>query len=273
MRRFLVVVAALLAAFLAVPAFAAPPPLEAYGKIPAVEMVELSPDGSRYALVAVIGETRRLVVVEGDKPIASRPVGDMKVRDLDWAGEDRVFVRFSRTYNLGVYYGGRYEISHVVVLNVATGAVTGILDKSSRAGNGVWGYYGVARVDGRWYGWFGGLTMDISNKAGPVLEDGYPDLYRVDLDTGESELVDRAIGGETSTDWLVSADGELLLNERYNDRTGLWTLYRGEGRSQPVTSATLPWGGGVMGRGARPAHCSTWGVRATRAAAPGWRSR
>lgn len=44
------------------PALAAPPPLSAYGALPAINHVSLSPDGSRLAFVGVSGEDRRLVL-------------------------------------------------------------------------------------------------------------------------------------------------------------------------------------------------------------------
>jgi hypothetical protein len=36
------------------------PPLEAYGQLPAVELVRISPSGERIALIGVIGDERRL---------------------------------------------------------------------------------------------------------------------------------------------------------------------------------------------------------------------
>ena len=62
--RLAAIVLGLLA--IAAPALAAPPPVEAYGKLPAVEQVRLSPSGQRYAFIAVIGEQRRLVAVTAD---------------------------------------------------------------------------------------------------------------------------------------------------------------------------------------------------------------
>ncbi|HEX5776924.1 MAG TPA: hypothetical protein VFX95_09635, partial [Caulobacteraceae bacterium] len=51
------------------PAMAAPP-LDAYGKLPGVDMAALSPSGSHYAIVGEVEGARRLVVVEtGGKPV------------------------------------------------------------------------------------------------------------------------------------------------------------------------------------------------------------
>ena len=60
-------------ALLAAPvAQAAPPPIEAYGKLPAVENVSLSPSGERFAMVAVDQNSRKLVVATGYYDLANQ---------------------------------------------------------------------------------------------------------------------------------------------------------------------------------------------------------
>jgi hypothetical protein len=41
-------------------AWAAPPPLEDYGKLPAVEEMKVSPDGDLIAYVATVGDQRQV---------------------------------------------------------------------------------------------------------------------------------------------------------------------------------------------------------------------
>ena len=43
------------------PAFAVPP-IEDYGKLPAIEQAQLSPSGERLAFIAVVGDSRKLFV-------------------------------------------------------------------------------------------------------------------------------------------------------------------------------------------------------------------
>jgi hypothetical protein len=64
----------------AVPARAAPP-IEAYGRLPAMEDVSLSPSGARYAYVTVDGDTRKLVVasVDGNQALFASDIGKAKV--------------------------------------------------------------------------------------------------------------------------------------------------------------------------------------------------
>ncbi len=111
--------AAVLALFgFAVSAGAAPPPLEAYGKLPHVERMSLSPSGDKYALIEVTGDARRLVIVPvaGGNPTAlDFPVKD-KLRDIEWAGDDHIVVTATGTLHDGaVFTVDAIEIAEVLV--------------------------------------------------------------------------------------------------------------------------------------------------------------
>ena len=62
-------------------------PLEAYGRLPAVEDVVLSPDGRTLAMSVTDGEARTIVVrsLEGEGKRRLIAAGDRKVRDLRFA--------------------------------------------------------------------------------------------------------------------------------------------------------------------------------------------
>src|SRR5882757_3979985 len=83
----------------------AAPPVEAYGHLPSVELIRLSPSGARYAFVAVAGESRKLVVATYDnKPLEATAVGDTKVRDLYWAAEGHVLLKTSATIKDPIHF-------------------------------------------------------------------------------------------------------------------------------------------------------------------------
>ena len=77
----------------------AEPPVEAYGKLPAVEQVSLSPSGDRYVFISVIGEGRKLVAVTADglTPLYAIDIGPAKVVSVSWAGEDHILVSIATT--------------------------------------------------------------------------------------------------------------------------------------------------------------------------------
>lgn len=76
-----------------------PAPLAAYGALPSLEMVKLSPSGQRLAFITVTGEERTLVLLDlaTKAQVGGAGVGLAKVRDLEWIGEDRVLVTTSKT--------------------------------------------------------------------------------------------------------------------------------------------------------------------------------
>ncbi|MBP7649334.1 MAG: S9 family peptidase, partial [Phenylobacterium sp.] len=96
MFRWLMV--ALCAAVFALPAAAAPP-IEAYGRLPTLEQVLVSPDGTKLAYVRPEGESRKIVIqnLADGKILAGVGVGAEKLRDLLWVGNDHIAFSTSTT--------------------------------------------------------------------------------------------------------------------------------------------------------------------------------
>jgi dipeptidyl aminopeptidase/acylaminoacyl peptidase len=224
-------------------AMAAPPPVEAYGKLPGIEEVQISPSGTRYAFVATVGETRRLYVATTDgKALKVAEVGTTKVRGLTWAGDNHVLVELSATVTLGPQFTTwRAELISMAVMNVDTGNVMYVFARhGDKVVNAIFGYYGTAQVDGHWYGWFGGRSCD-SDRTGCYGIHNYEDLYRVDLDTGS--LVIAARGHDDSDGWLVSPAGEVVARSFYNEKNGGWRILNGKEGDQVLAAGQNDFGG------------------------------
>lgn len=214
-------------------------PLEAYGSLPAIESVQISPDGQALTLIATVGDERRIIVKSLTGPVlASAVVGQRKVRNVQWVGNDYVVVEASITAGIDetTYVGEHWQ---AVALNVRTGAYMQLPVKSideilnvlqGRVQPGVSGKKNVI------------YTPLYATVPGNMQRDsGHLDLYRIDLDSG---LADRVQMGDTRTqDYLVKSDGTVLAkssyenNERTNDAT--WTLsLRHGGAWQDVAKTT-----------------------------------
>lgn len=228
MRPYLVA-GLLSAAALCAPAWAASPALEVYGRLPAMDSVRLSPTGDQYAYLASEGGERKVIVrgLEG-RPVAMVPVGDSKVRGLRWAGESHLLISVSKTYDRTLDFGVSEEVFNVVSLNVATGKQAWVLAQGARS-NGVWGEYGVYEKDGRWWGVYAGLASTRVRGA-EYLDFSGADLFRVDLDSGAgSRLADGTEIPGGGRDWLIDADGALLVQLDYNHNTGDWRITAAKG--------------------------------------------
>ncbi len=224
------------------------PPVEAYGKLPAMDMPTLSPSGDRYAFVIdQNGERGVGVVTTGGAAPIEFPVGKVKVVGMWWAGEDHLIIRTSSTVKLDreQFSRGKSELNAAVVLNVVTRkAISVFIDpQQQRVMPTVAGYFGSTQIDGRWYGFFSTFTYE-SSSTGMVVRhsDGWivPDLYRVDLDTGEIHLA--TYGEPEIRSWLVAPDGHVAARSLYNNRYQDWHI-----RVGPLNGAMLLDGKGRYG--------------------------
>lgn len=228
----------------------AAPSLDDYGRLPAIELVEISPAGDRLAYVGVHQEARKLVVQTVDgKPLLVWNIGEAKVRGIDWAGENHVLVSISETVR--IFPGApKQEFGQVLRVNLAAKEIALVFEKSRRVFAAVLGFAGTAKVDGRWYGYFGGAELK-RGMGEDYLGDGYPDLYRVDLVTGEADQV--AKGGESLRRWVVNAAGRVVAHSRYDEASGRWGLYRGDTNTEMIGRRLLPFASSaLLGLGRTP---------------------
>ena len=221
----------------------AAPPIEAYGRLPALEQVSLSPSGQRYAMIAVAGEARKLIVATiDDKPLLVAGLGKAKVRAIRWAGEDHLLVETSATVTLGMDFSvDREELYGVVAINVATGKLTPIFPAHGGIEPTVLRNYGARLINGQWFGFFAGITMETNHSGDLTLTHTYPDLYRVNLDTGAPDKV--ATGSEVADGWLIGPNGEVVARASYDQRQGNWKIMRGGFGGPVLASGNSPFGG------------------------------
>jgi dipeptidyl aminopeptidase/acylaminoacyl peptidase len=254
MSRWLIALALATAFVMPSMARAAPPPVEDYGKLPAIDEVHLSPSGERYAEIADDGKTRGLYVMTTDnKPLDVVRLGNVKVTDVSWAGDDYVLIQTSTTVGLGPgYLFGKAELASVVVLNLRSHKSIQVFAYENQTDPAVFGSYGVAQIKGRWYGYFGGLTIGQPSGNNPggqhtnVRDSGpnetiIPDLYRVDLETGVPEKA--ATGDSDDEDWLITADGAIAARTEYEQNTGAWRVMTGGFGGRVLESGVNKLGG------------------------------
>ncbi|MBI5939509.1 MAG: S9 family peptidase, partial [Caulobacterales bacterium] len=202
------------------------PPIEAYGRLPAMSNVTLSPSGERLAFVATDTEGRKLFVrtVSG-QPLAVMPLATSKLRDVYWGGERFVVFTVTVTRKLFVSLPA-FEVQTAFVLDLQTNTTTPIPAKANKSWDIMFRNYGVHQVNGRWYAYFSSLEQKQMLNLDVIPADYDPDLFSVELETGDITLVNR---GESSTrDWLID-NGQVVAREAYVDRTGAWRITAGTG--------------------------------------------
>ena len=81
------------------PVRAAAVPLEVYGRLPSLEDVALSPDGSRIAFVRTTQDTRLIAVLSlvDNKVLGALRIGEQKLRQVAWADNNHLMIVTSAT--------------------------------------------------------------------------------------------------------------------------------------------------------------------------------
>jgi len=237
---------------LAAPAAAEPPPLEVYGHLPGFEDAAISASGRFMAMLATIEGKRRLVVTDPERNlISSFAFGpNDKIRSIRWAGDQAVLIHYSVTSRLPMgFTTDKAELGSVLVIPLDKSPPWGIFAKSRDVTGGVWGSYGLTERDGKWFGYFGGVTLNRDNGMSEgTLPSGAlrPDLYEVDLQTQKiRRLAERASGELSDRDWLVDGTGAIGATLDWFHDSGRWTLY--SGKRTPLASGKVGGGAWLVG--------------------------
>jgi dipeptidyl aminopeptidase/acylaminoacyl peptidase len=227
----------------------AAPSVDAYGKLPAVDLMSLSPSGNGLAYVGVNGDTRQLMITtkQGGAE-ATAPLGITKVVAIRWAGEDHLLVTASATTKIGAdFTTEKAELAAVIVLDLRTHKSFTVFGNRDDVAHTVDGEYGVAQIEGHWYGYFGGITYG-SGGGDHYLDHTYADLYRVDLDSGQIQLA--APGAPDVVDWLVDPAGVIMARSVYSRENGHWQVVTGGRYGNKVLASGISDFGAVdLGRG------------------------
>lgn len=218
----------------------AAPPIETYGHLPGVERISLSPAGERFATIAVVGEQRTLMVATvAGKVLLATHVGDAKIRQIGWVGEDHVLLTLTSTFSAPLQFLQDFELAAVVNIRISDKTASTIFKKSPSIAQAVFGYFGSTQEDGHPYGYFGGITYAQTKTGEFVFDRGYGDLYRVDLDTAKTTKI--AKGSERNGTWALAADGALIAHSEYDRQTGVWRLYSGKDREKLLFEKVTPF--------------------------------
>jgi dipeptidyl aminopeptidase/acylaminoacyl peptidase len=226
--------------------------LEVYGRLPHLEDVALSPDGTRIAFVRTDADTRTVAVVgaaKGEMLISLR-AGDQKLRGLRWADNDRLMIFTSVTAipnTLGTigpsagFLWHEREWRQLQILDLKSGK-NYMVPRPNPAGDDmslmtmITGNTTVRRIQDHTVLFVGGLQVigrPISHGRGREV---IPVLVRVDLESGSSRIVRPGKHGFIAY-WTIDDTGEVTAEELYDQRSHHWSiLINRDGRMQEVAA-------------------------------------
>jgi hypothetical protein len=193
-----------------------PPPLDAYGALPALEMVQVSPSGARLVSVTVAGEQRAMLVTDlsSGEILGGVGAGAVKVRELQWVGEDRVLTTMSTTQAIPQLDVPRTELFFGRVYEVGSRKLTTVFDRTP----------GVLPI-------LIGPTEVRDTSNGPtILARGFaPDVWRrLDLFSIDPRTGRGRIALETNADveeFVINAAGVPIARSQYDPQSRRWSLH------------------------------------------------
>jgi dipeptidyl aminopeptidase/acylaminoacyl peptidase len=211
-------------------------PLAVYGQLPGIEDVAISPDGSRLAYVRTQGDVRVVFVanVADQKLIRYIKAGQTKLRDIEWADSDNLIITTSVTAGM---YGFRDERFLLRIYNVRRNELRSLpgdtLGEKNQVMNTVVGDVTVRHVDGHTVLFVPGLYMAAPDDS-MADSSNVVALFRCDLTTGLTTLVRNG----PNASWLLDAQGHVVAEEDYDDRTQRWSISTSVTGSDPAEAVS-----------------------------------
>jgi dipeptidyl aminopeptidase/acylaminoacyl peptidase len=205
-------------------------PLEAFGKLPVMDDVTISPDGTKVAFIQPVNG-KQAVVVDQLNPasvIASLSPTDQKVRKLIWADPTHLLVVKSHAgFANYVVESAKSEWFMVQSLDLEKRKSTALLGQDHDAGpdsrfrgdqsmNVLAEYPTVRSVKGHTTAFAPGVVF-VDNQSAPAL-------FSVDLATGKETVLEKTRSTQESRHWILDAEGGLLAQTTYDVVSHIWTL-------------------------------------------------
>jgi dipeptidyl aminopeptidase/acylaminoacyl peptidase len=209
-----------------------PVPVEVYGRLPSLEEVSLSPDGTRLAFVRTVQDQRVIEVLSlpDGKTLAALRVGDVKLRSVAWADDNDLMLVTSSTSLPWGFSGLEHEWYQLQIYDLRKHRTIALPNPSTntkiRLMNVIAGRVMVRHLDGHTVLFVPGIYVQ-----GETL----PALIRIDLETGTQRVISE--GSRDTREWLVDADGEIIAEQDYDGGRQRWAMkLRRNGRLQEAVS-------------------------------------
>ncbi len=226
--------AAILALTLLAPATsqaAPPPPLEAYGDLPAVEDMALSPTGENVAIAGTMNGERLLLMLDDELNVLKKvTLGDTKLSNIQWIGERGVLLTVTDTEDLGNgFTAEQYEAvyTHMLWLDPER-EDQAVFIQNRDIVDSIFGSFGLRKLDGVWTGFFGGIELEFGT-IGRYIPTTKPTLFSVDMEKNSPRRIERPAADNTWRDWLVDGEGRVAATFDIDSRSGVWALFGPDG--------------------------------------------
>lgn len=217
------VIVAAVAAILSTPAGAAPP-IEAYGELPSVRALDISPTGGRFAYLSrEKGADYFMIAEPGKGVISGGPTGDLKARNIFFVNDRYAIVIGSETTSSN-FFKGKWENSAAFSFNIEKKKFTTLLRGYDKLYTG---QSGLGRIVGRVQG---ENAVFMPAYVGVYGQAVIPySLLKAPLDM--STAVSVSEGTDRTFDWFVDGEGAVLAREDFSDKSNEYRIFTEVGGS------------------------------------------
>jgi hypothetical protein len=191
-------------------------PHDAYGRLPSLEDVALSPDGTRLAFVRTNENKRVLAIVELPHKLLGRAqIGEAKLRHLAWADNDHLLITTSTTGMPWGLEGKDTEWSQLSVFEISTQKlhVYPEPEPDLETINTIVSPPMVRHIGTDTVLFVSGLYVSQSVNLA---------LFKVNLRTRRQTVA--RLGSDATRGWLVDAAGEIVAEDNYYERNQRWQM-------------------------------------------------
>jgi len=232
---------ALLAPLFACAVAAAPPPVEAFGRKPAMKDVDINPAGTRLAWIEDDGKTARIIIHDIATSKALRTIGTepkTKLWGVKWANDETLLVDESITRTLNLDQRITEELQRWVAVDASGGTDRLLL---MRDGYREW-VSGLSIIrahtakPGKIYmstwDWLESKHREEigSRLSGRRKDSGWVhNAYEVDLKSGNGRMI--ASGTQFTAQWLIDDAGSLLVRAEYDPKNDDYEILIKQGMS------------------------------------------
>ncbi|WP_296167451.1 S9 family peptidase [uncultured Brevundimonas sp.] len=191
-------------------------PLEAYGALPALEHVQISPSGDQLVYMVVVGDERAMLITDlaTGATTGGIRVGTVKVRELQWVGENHVLATTSTTGAIPLIGVSKNEFFMGQIYSTDDRSLRRIFERNRDIMPIMFSQPQVRQTAD-------GPTIFVRGFS-PSASDRM-NMFRVSPANGMGRV---ALDAEHDVqDFVLDAEGLPLARADYSDRTRKWTLY------------------------------------------------
>ena len=204
------------------------PPLEAYGRLPMMDMLELSPSGTRAASRITHGGRDLVMVIDMETAdfVTGMDAAEVNPRWLRWISEDKLVLVAGETVRTRAVRSA-FDYSMAYSFDVGTKDIRVLL----RRAPDIYPYQsGLGRIVGRDPALNTVFMPAFTGSSGSRPTGG---IYAVRLDKGRDKLI--AKGNWHTVDWFLDADNKPLVREDFNDDDNVHRLWLVDERGRDET--------------------------------------